>query len=78
MAILSAGLFTSCSDFLPKSLYKACVLFVNDGSRDDSLLKIKEICSRHEDFFYISFVKNAGLSAAVKAGFDHSFQFHNS
>lgn len=61
------------ADFLPKSLYKACVLFVNDGSRDDSLLKIKEICSRHEDFFYISFVKNAGLSAAVKAGFDYTF-----
>ena len=68
-----ANLEKSLSDFLPKSLYKACVLFVNDGSKDSSLLKIKEICARHEDFFYISFVKNAGLSAAVKAGFDYTF-----
>ena len=38
------------ADFLPKSLYKACVLFVNDGSRDDSLLKIKEIIQKHMIF----------------------------
>ena len=30
----------------------------------------QDICSRHNDFFYISFLKNAGLSAAIKAGFD--------
>ena len=58
--------------FLPKCLCKACVLFVDDGSTDRSLVGIKEICSRHEDFYYISFVKNAGLSTAVKAGFDYA------
>ena len=26
---------------------KTCVLFVNDGSRDSSLQKIKEACARH-------------------------------
>lgn len=58
------------SFFLPKSLYRSCVLFVNDGSRDTSLERIKDVCSHHKDFFYISFQKNAGLSAAIKAGID--------
>lgn len=58
--------------FLPKCICKACVLFVDDGSRDGSLEGIKEICSRNNDFYYISFEKNAGLSAAMKAGFDYA------
>lgn len=67
-----AGLETRLAGFLPKSKRKACVLFVNDGSSDGSLKAIKEICGRHEDFFYVSFSKNAGLSAAMKAGFDYA------
>lgn len=58
--------------YLPESLRKACVLFVDDGSKDNSLAEIKEACSRNKDFFFISFEKNAGLSAAIKAGFDHA------
>lgn len=65
-----ASLEKALSEYLPKAGYKACVLFVNDGSTDGSLEGIKEICSRNPDFFYISFVRNAGLSAAIKAGFD--------
>lgn len=57
-------------DFLPKALVKACVLFVNDGSKDGSLAKIKEICARQPDFYYISSADNHGLSTAVKAGID--------
>ena len=60
------------SAFLPECSRKACVLFVDDGSKDGSLKGIKEICSRHQDFFYLSFEKNAGLSAALKAGFDYA------
>ena len=60
------------SDYLPRCICKACVLFVDDGSGDRSLDGIKGICSRHEDFYYISFEKNAGLSAAIKAGFDYA------
>ena len=48
----------------------ACVLLVNDGSTDDSLLMMKETCKRNPAFSYLSFVKNCGLSAAIKAGFD--------
>ena len=58
--------------YLPVCPVKACVLFVDDGSSDGSLTGIKGICSRHTDFMFISFGKNAGLSAALKAGFDYA------
>lgn len=48
----------------------ACVLLVNDGSTDNSLNMMQDICQRHEAFGYLSFEKNCGLSAAIKAGFD--------
>ena len=62
----------SLSGFLPQSILKACVLFVDDGSTDGGLEKIREICDRNKDFYYIIFAKNAGLSAAIKAGFDYA------
>ncbi len=58
------------ADFLPKSIVKTCVLYVNDGSKDGSLQKIKSICSRNADSFYISSDENHGLSTAMKAGID--------
>ena len=58
------------STYLPTALYSSCVLFVNDGSKDKSLERIKEICGRNKDSFYIDLAKNSGLSAAMKAGID--------
>jgi len=58
------------SQFLPTAAMKACVLLVNDGSTDDSLSLIKQICQRQPDFFYISSNQNHGLSTAMKAGID--------
>jgi glycosyltransferase involved in cell wall biosynthesis len=58
--------------FLPECIEHACVLFVNDGSADSSLARIREVCARNADFYYISFEKNAGLSAALKAGIDYT------
>ena len=68
-----ARLEEKLGNFLPQSLYKTCVLFVNDGSIDDSGNRIHEICERNPDFFYIDLKKNGGLSAALKAGFDYCF-----
>lgn len=65
-----ARLESTFAEYLPKCIEKACVLFVNDGSKDSSLKGIEEICSRNKDFYYISFDRNRGLSAAIKAGFD--------
>lgn len=58
------------SAYLREAACKTCVLFVDDHSTDRSLQLIKEMCDRHVDFFYISFKKNGGLSAAMKAGID--------
>lgn len=56
--------------YLPKAVCSVCVIFVNDGSTDGSLARIKDACARHKDFFYISLRSNAGLSTALKAGID--------
>lgn len=50
---------------------RADVLLVNDGSSDKSQEVILEICQRDPRFSYLSFKENRGLSAAIKAGFDH-------
>ncbi|WP_347374872.1 glycosyltransferase family 2 protein [Aequorivita sp. Q41] len=46
------------------------ILFVNDGSKDNSQKLIEEICDKNEAFHFIAFKENRGLSAAIKAGFD--------
>lgn len=58
-------------DYLVKCPKKAKVLFVNDGSKDKSQEVIEAICKRNPDFTYLKFLQNRGLSAAIKAGFDH-------
>ncbi|MBP9637919.1 MAG: glycosyltransferase family 2 protein [Bacteroidaceae bacterium] len=58
------------STFLEKASISTCILFVNDCSSDASLPLIQEACSRKSDFFYLSFLENRGLSAAIKAGID--------
>jgi len=58
--------------FLEQSPVPARVLFVNDGSTDGSLEKIKQICSFKTNYSFISFDKNYGLSTAIKAGIDHA------
>jgi len=45
------------------------VILVDDGSKDNSLKIIKEICKTDNRFKYISFRKNYGKSAALQMGF---------
>ncbi|MCM1031323.1 MAG: glycosyltransferase [Oscillibacter sp.] len=58
------------SSFLKISRMPSCVLFVNDGSTDDSERLIREVCGRNEGFFHVRLARNGGLSAAMKAGID--------
>ena len=58
--------------FLKISLVDSQVLFINDGSSDNSEELIKKICKVNDRFKLISFKKNYGLSAAIKAGFDNA------
>lgn len=48
------------------------VLFINDGSTDESQINIESICNRNTSFNYLSLDKNYGLSTALKAGFDYA------
>lgn len=56
--------------YLGHASVSTCALFVNDGSKDNSLTLIQQMCNRNDGFYYISFEKNTGLSAAIKAGID--------
>ncbi|WP_347158122.1 glycosyltransferase [Pontibacter chitinilyticus] len=56
--------------FLAESPVPTNVLFVNDGSTDNSLPQIREICHSKPGYSYISLDRNHGLSTAVKAGID--------
>lgn len=58
--------------YLPAASRKSCVLFVDDGSTDDSLEGLRRICGRNSGFYYLAFLYNEGLSAALKAGIDHA------
>lgn len=58
--------------YFPIAKIPSKVLFVDDGSKDNSLQLIRAICDANPLFTYISFEKNCGLSAAIKAGFDYA------
>lgn len=57
--------------FIKIASKKTNILFVNDGSKDNSQQIIEAICKRNNDFHFINFKENKGLSAAIKAGFDN-------
>ena len=48
------------------------VLFINDGSTDQTEAKIKTICSKNQNVKKISLRKNFGKSTALQAGFFHA------
>lgn len=62
---------TEMSDYFSKATVPTKALFVNDGSTDKSQELIESICANNDSFNFICFAENRGLSAAIKAGFDH-------
>jgi len=58
--------------FVKEAKIETTILFINDGSIDASARMIGEICLRNDHFRFLSFKKNVGLSAAIKAGIDHA------
>ena len=68
-----AGLASFVSELsleLTKTSENAEVIFVNDGSKDNSLTLIKKICEENKDFKYIDLSRNFGHQIAVSAGID--------
>ena len=47
-------------------------LFINDGSKDNTLSVLKELAKKDERVRYISFSRNFGKEAAMYAGFENS------
>ena len=47
-------------------------LFVNDGSRDGTLEKLRAICAKYENAEYLSFARNFGKESAMMAGIDYA------
>ncbi len=60
------------SAYVRQAPVSTCILFVNDGSTDHSLERMRVICARHEAFFFCNLAKNGGLSTAMKAGIDEA------
>ncbi len=52
--------------------YHYNIIFVDDGSDDDSLQFIKQLATVHTEVNYLSFSRNFGHQNALKAGFDMS------
>lgn len=48
------------------------VIFVNDGSKDDTLRLVKELAQKDAHVRYLSFSRNFGKEAAMYAGFCHA------
>ena len=48
------------------------LIYINDGSKDATLNKIKKVSTDNENIKYISFSKNFGKEAAMYAGLKHS------
>lgn len=62
--------FLEMDSFIEASPVPSRVLFVNDGSTDNSLKILNEQCKKAAYCTVLSLDRNYGLSVAVKAGFD--------
>jgi glycosyltransferase involved in cell wall biosynthesis len=66
-------LYSQLKDVLSQlSITNFEIIYVNDGSSDDSLDKIKALSQKDERVKFISFSRNFGHQNALKAGLDHA------
>ena len=48
------------------------VIYINDGSRDHSLLVLRDLVKKDKNIKFLSFSRNFGHQAALTAGLDHA------
>lgn len=66
------ALYDRLSQVASKTVSSYELLFVNDGSADDSLNLIQALCEKDNRVRYIDFSRNFGHQIAVMAGLDHA------
>lgn len=59
-------LYSEVNKHLKKEMFE--ILYVNDGSSDGSLAAIMKLSKRHDNVRYLSFSRNFGHQAALRAG----------
>ncbi len=66
-------LYAEIRDLIDNKLkFKCEIIFVNDGSSDNSLNVMKKLKEKDDDIKIISFKNNRGQSAAMAAGFEYA------
>lgn len=58
------------SEFIPSEKYHLEIIFVDDGSTDESLYQMKKLSEQKKNIKYISLSRNFGQQAALTAGLD--------
>lgn len=62
--------YTEIEKTLPDTDFE--IIYINDGSKDNTLSEIKEICKKHSNTKYISFSRNFGKESAVYASLSNA------
>lgn len=62
---------TTLKEYVDATQHQVQVLFVNDGSSDNSQVLLEDVCAKEPSFHFLKLKNNCGLSTAIKAGFDH-------
>lgn len=52
--------------------YQYEIIFIDDGSSDHTLDRLKSLASLGDEFFYLELSRNFGHQNALKAGYDHA------
>lgn len=65
------AIFEAIKKVIPNK-YGVEVIFVDDGSTDDTLSIIKKLARKNKNVYYISLSRNFGHQYALKAGLDHA------
>lgn len=63
-------LYMELNEYMEQCPLASKVLFVNDGSIDNSQLLLENFCRDNRSYHCLTLDKNAGLSTAIKAGID--------
>lgn len=67
-----APLTTAIKSFFPHHRYQYEIIFIDDGSTDNTLTQIQKIAQQDTQIFYLELSRNFGHQNALKAGIDYA------